>query len=911
MNEFLNPGSYAFSWYAVPVVVVGALNWLLGAVMFRRERGSPVSVTLLAMTLSIGVWLLGMGGANAATDPAVAHTWLMISMVGTAFVPVCAFMHAARGSAKLHLMRGIAGVGVVVSSTFAVLGLSTNLVIDHAHHYFWGYYPVYGPLGPLVIIYYGLFFVGGGILYRIGHKETKSETNQRRMKLRLLALAAALPAMVDFLATMHVEVYPFGYLFILGYISISTYSIWKYRLIDITPALASAQVIETMTEGLLVADRDGVIRVANSAAAAVWRAERSLAGTSISELDARWRHDALGSLLDPEREQEREVQFDDGSGRKRVAIVSSSRLLDHLEAWVGTVYIVHDITERWHSEERFRSLVQNASDLILVIDPDTRVLYQSPSIRRVLGYDAESTIGQRILDVVHADDAPQFVASLSDLMTKPTSRVTGEGRVRDNTGEWRHVEFTGSDQRANPAIGGLVLNIRDVSERKVLEEQLRHQALHDPLTRLANRARFGDRLEHALARQERSHAALAVLFMDLDNFKGVNDSLGHGAGDQLLVQVADRLKLCLRPGDTIARLGGDEFAILLEDVTSADDVTAVAERMFEELAPPFDLVGKEVLVRASIGIAPSNDDQPPAASVLLREADIAMYVAKSQGKGCYRVFDPSMETSMVERLELLTDFPRALEHEEFVLQYQPIFLLRDGQLSGVEALVRWQHPRRGLMPPHDFIPLAEESGTIVELGKWVLNRACSQAAAWQRRFPSRTHWTISVNVSAKQLHLPSFVDHVREALTESGLAPDRLILELTESVMMEDVNVMLRRLRELKAVGVGLAIDDFGTGYSSLGYLRQFPFDILKIDKSFVDDLGVMSNQRELTSAIVELGKTLGLELVAEGIERDEQLSRLQTMDCEQGQGFLFARPLDEEGVDRLLSELSLQQPAA
>jgi diguanylate cyclase (GGDEF)-like protein/PAS domain S-box-containing protein len=634
-------------------------------------------------------------------------------------------------------------------------------------------------------------------------------------------------------------------------------------------------------------------------------------GLSFAELDARWGDGALERLRDPWHEHELEVVHRGSDGSSRAAILSSSKLRDHHGEWVGTVFIIHDITERWRSEERFRSLVQNASDLITVISPDTTVLYQSPAVRRVLGYDPEHLVGAKLLDLVHPDDRAQFVATLGDLMMKPAGTITGEGRVHDNDGAWRHLEFIGSDQCANPAIGGLVLNVRDMSERQQLEEQLRQQALHDPLTRLANRTSFADRLDHALARRSRSRTQVAVLFMDLDNFKGINDRFGHTSGDLLLVKMAERVTGCLRPGDTLARLGGDEFAILLEDVGSVEDATAVAERVLEALALSFDLEGKDLLVQASIGIAVTEQYQEPGAENLLRRADIAMYVAKAQGKGCYRLFELTMETSAVERLELLADLPRALANEEFVLHYQPIFLLKHGRLSGMEALVRWQHPRRGLVPPQEFIPLAEESGAILNLGLWVLRQACTQASRWQQKYPSSPSWTMSVNVSAKQLDAPLFVEQVRDVLTETGLEPSRLILEITESVMMYDTNLMLKRLRDLKALGVGLAIDDFGAGYSSLNYLRQFPFDLLKIDKSFIDDVGTIVNQQEVARAIIDLGKTLDLAVVAEGIERGEQLSRLQALDCELGQGFLFARPMESREIEKLLESAGAQTDAA
>jgi EAL domain-containing protein (putative c-di-GMP-specific phosphodiesterase class I) len=337
----------------------------------------------------------------------------------------------------------------------------------------------------------------------------------------------------------------------------------------------------------------------------------------------------------------------------------------------------------------------------------------------------------------------------------------------------------------------------------------------------------------------------------------------------------------------------------------------VAERVLAALSLSFDLDGKELLAGASIGIALTELEAAVDAETILRRADIAMYVAKVHGKGSYRVFQASMETSVVERLELLADLPRAVQQEEFILHYQPIFLLKHGGLFGVEALVRWQHPRRGLVQPDEFIPLAEESGAILPLGLWVLRQACAQAVRWQQKYPSSPRWTMSVNVSAKQLDSPLFAQQVSSILADTRLEPSRLVLELTESVMMYDIDLMLKRLGELKAVGVGLAIDDFGTGYSSLSYLRQFPFDLLKIDKSFIDDMGTIVTEKEVAKAIIEMGRTLDLEVVAEGIERGEQLSRLQALDCELGQGFLFAKPMEGHDIEKLFERSGAQVDAA
>ena len=449
---------------------------------------------------------------------------------------------------------------------------------------------------------------------------------------------------------------------------------------------------------------------------------------------------------------------------------------------------------------------------------------------------------------------------------------------------------------------------KEITSRKRLESQLLHNAFHDVLTGLPNRALFMDRLSRAIARTQRHDEYLfAVLFLDLDRFKLINDSLGHMVGDELLQSIAQRLSGCVRAGDTIARLGGDEFVILLEDIQDLSDATYIAERIQKELTLPFNVCGHEVFTAVSIGIVLSpktaneteSYDQPEN---LLRDADTAMYRAKALGRARYEVFDTAMHTQSLARLQLETDLRRALERQEFQLHYQPIVSLKTGKLNGFEALVRWQHPRKGLVSPAEFIPVAEETGLIVPIGQWVIAEACKQMSAWQVRFPASRSLTISVNLSAKQFAQPDLIKQIAQILHETNLDAQSLKLEITESVLMEAESVTTVLL-QLKALGVSLSIDDFGTGYSSLSYLHRFPIDTLKIDRSFVSRMGNDSENSNIIQAIVTLAHVLDIDVIAEGVETVEQQAQLSALQCKYAQGYLFSKPLDSETAGALIAQ--------
>jgi diguanylate cyclase (GGDEF)-like protein/PAS domain S-box-containing protein len=549
------------------------------------------------------------------------------------------------------------------------------------------------------------------------------------------------------------------------------------------------------------------------------------------------------------------------------------------------------------SEARFRSLVQHSSDIIAVVTPDTRIRYQTPSVERLLGYRPEALDGTLFSELLHPEDQPRALAMIAELAQRGSGTAPFEWRLRRRGGEWFFAEVIGTNLLHDPTIGGLVLTIRDIQERKTLESQLTHQAFHDPLTKLANRALLSDRVGHAQVRSQRGGKPCSVLLLDLDDFKAINDTFGHVAGDELLVETARRIQGCIRAGDTAARLGGDEFALLLEDTPDIGTAREVAERLSKALSAPIVLQGKEVFLSASTGIAIGVPGE--AEGELLRNADVALYIAKEKGKGLFEVFEPGMRAAVVERLELEGDLRRALTEKQLLLHYQPIVELSSGRIVGAEALIRWMHPRRGLLSPAAFIPLAEESGLIVPIGLWVIEEACRRVASLTGP-GATTH--VSVNLSARQLQEPDLVAQVRGALARAGLPPDRLVLEVTESLIMVDPRAMIPRLRDLKNLGLRLAVDDFGTGYSSLAYLQNLPVDILKIDRSFIQEASGDVGLSLLARGIVNLGRAMHLTTVAEGIEHLEQISALRETACEFGQGFYLARPMEDGAFASLLS---------
>ncbi|HEY2430044.1 MAG TPA: EAL domain-containing protein [Acidimicrobiales bacterium] len=551
------------------------------------------------------------------------------------------------------------------------------------------------------------------------------------------------------------------------------------------------------------------------------------------------------------------------------------------------------------SEERFRSLVQNASDVITVVDATGQVTFVSPSVERVLGFDPEIYIRGDGLRYTHEEDSARASEIMIAALADPSRDHVSELRLQHADGTWRWHEVTMRNLLDVPAVRGLVVNHRDITERKAYQDRIAHEARHDALTGLANRTAFFERLEQALARARRHRTGVAVLFVDLDRFKLINDSLGHVIGDRVIVQVARQLTEGRRAEDTVARLSGDEFTVLLEDVPDPAHAARAAERIAERLRQPVYLGDRRLVVTASVGVAVSACGTETAEE-LLCQADLAMYAAKEAGRARATVFDADATPQFVDRVDLEAGLRSAVDRNELVLHYQPIVDVHTREVRGFEALVRWQHPARGLLAPAHFIGVAEETGLIVPVGRWVLQEACATLAEWRAEH-GRPSLTMSVNVSAVQLYQPGFAAEVADALAAHGLPAANLVLEITESILLrpEAAAEVLGQLHEL---GIKLAMDDFGTGYSSLAYLRRLPLDFVKIDRTFVADLGSETADVAIIRAIAELARNLGLVTVAEGVETERQAEVLDGLACHLAQGYHFARPAPREVVERILS---------
>ncbi len=539
------------------------------------------------------------------------------------------------------------------------------------------------------------------------------------------------------------------------------------------------------------------------------------------------------------------------------------------------------------SEERFRSLLQNAFDAVCVVDSGGRIATLTPAIERITGFTPDEYLGKVGFEFIHPDDIVTASDALTEALAKPGQVVRTELRAIHRDGSWRWSDISIMNLLDDPAVRGIVTNFHDTTERKQIEQRLAYDAYHDHLTGLSNRTAFHEALKRALARSRRHGRPNAVLFLDLDRFKLINDSLGHEVGDHLLIEVAERLRVCLRPEDVVSRFGGDEFAILLEDIAGNDDAIQVADRVVALLRQPLTVASREIFLTTSIGIAIGGQN-PIEPGEILREADQAMYRAKAAGGCRWELFDETLAPRMVERLELETELWRAVDRGELLLHFQPEVSLCTGQMRAAEALVRWQHPERGLLPPASFVPLAEETDLIIAIDQFALAEACLCAREWQTELPGIA---VSVNLSPRWLRRADAYEEIFNIVRASQLDPTLLQVEVTERLALGD-DEAAGVLDRLRAAGVRVAVDDFGTGHSALGYLRRFPIDVVKLDRSFVERVDHVSPEAAIVQAVIALGHALSMHVTAEGVERAEQLERLRALGCDGAQGHYFSVPV-------------------
>ena len=673
------------------------------------------------------------------------------------------------------------------------------------------------------------------------------------------------------------------------------------------------KAVGTMQLGVTITDLDGRIVYANPADATMHGYEvNELIGQDVRVFAPPGRAKPMSrEQIESMRTWRRDSYNQRKDGSVFPVHLMSDVVRDASGETIGIVTTAEDITHRQRaeralreSEQRYSLAIRGANDGLWDWNLETDEVYYSARWKSMLGYgdaDIDNAPGAW-LGRVHEDDVGRVKAELSAHREDHSPHFENEHRIRQKDGTYRWVLARGIAERSPDGrpyrIAG---SLTDIAQRKGVEEQLVQEALYDPLTKLPNRAFITGLLSRSFRRTKRlKDYVFAILFIDLDRFKVVNDSLGHAAGDQVLMEIAGRIQECLRPGDVVARLGGDEFCVLLDDIKDSSDTTRIAERINTAMDAPIDLDGREVFTTASIGIAVSEPslDGPEH---LLRHADTAMYRAKARGKARYEIFDRAMHQRAIALLQLETDIREAVNKQQFRLVYLPVVNITTERISGFEALVRWDHPERGLVPAGSFIPLAEETGLIVPLGWWILEQACTQMAKWSQRYPDIQDLSVSVNLSAKQLRQPDLLDKVEGAINGSGLKPEKLKLEIAETVLMDEPDANIQLIHSLRDLGVRVQVDDFGTGSSSLSYLNRFRVDTLKIDRSFISRVGVPGEKAAIVQAMISLARNLGIRVIAEGVETSQQSETLMSFQCDQAQGYLFSEPLDPNEVGALL----------
>ncbi|MEK6375610.1 MAG: EAL domain-containing protein [Acidobacteriota bacterium] len=995
------------------------------AVVFRARR-SPVARLFFVFTVAAAGWLASFGQMFTARNDAEALQWAHLGTLAVAFVPAAVFHFTAAYVGARRALRLQIALMWVVSTTLAGVGYATSILTLGVRHYGWGYYPKGSPLNAIwVVIFAALFALSGRVLWNSAkHGDGRERQSARAL---LAAFAAAVFSFSDYLPSVGVDVYPLGFISVLAFVLIAGWAVWRYHLMDLTPAYAAGQILSTMKGAVIVVDLSGRIRVANHAAATMLgHDESTLVGRHMRSILAPEEKISTGRIVHSAGTLEQAMRWRAADDRIIDVAVSSSYVRDSESNPVGVVYAASDVTERRRaeqrlreSEERYRKLFDGNPLPMWVYDFETlRFIEVNQAAVRHYGYSRDEFLAMSIADIRPTDELPRMREALdaipphsegrvfrhkkkdgsiieaevtsfefesagrrarlviavdvterrsaeqllrdseeryrllfernlagvfrttldgrvlecnealarifgydtpAELVSQPAASVYEHGedrqrlmsrlreqrvlsnievrmRKRDGTPIWVLENMTLLE---GDAIEGTII---DITDRKTAQEQIEYQAYHDVLTDLPNRLLFRDRIGVALAHAKRHRTAAAVMFLDLDQFKIVNDSLGHTVGDGLLQAVAARLVASVRAHDTVARMGGDEFTVLLSDVTDSNSAATVAQKILESVSYPMVIDGHELFVTTSIGIALYPDDGVDA-ETLLKNADRAMYHAKEQGRNNFQFASVAALEATTGRLSLERSLHHALDRSEFLLHYQPMINVATGAMIGAEALIRWNHPERGQMMPDDFIPVAEECGLIHPIGEWVLRTACEQMKRWHDG--GRRDLRLAVNLSPRQFQQHNLASMIEDVLRDTGYPGELLDIEITESTAMQHAEMSLAIMNRLKEMGIRISIDDFGTEYSSLSYLKRFPIDTVKIDQNFLRDLGTGSTGGPIISAVISMARALKLNVIAEGVENEEQLAFLRRENCEAIQGFFCSAPLPAAEFEATLRAIS------
>jgi diguanylate cyclase (GGDEF)-like protein/PAS domain S-box-containing protein len=906
MAALFDPASYAFNAFAIPTLMTAGAMCVLGVAVLLRERGSAEARSFSLLAAAICIWLTCFSLMYLAAGEGVALVWARSAYLGIAFIPSALYHFAVVVTHSRRRRR--AAAGWLLSAVFAVAMVGSGALVRDLYSYRWGFYPRFRWLGAPFLAFFFAMLALSLREYWHAYRTARPGTHRLRTRSLLAGFAIAYLGSFDYVAAYGAPLYPFGYLAVLVFIVVLADTLRRYRLVDLTPAFAAGQILATVADPVIVCDAEGRIRFANEAAVAVFGyPEGEFTGAPIELLAessagaAVRRRVAAGGVV-----RDEEMVFHTRRGEVVEVGVSLSPLLDEHRATVGAVLVARDVRARKlaeaalrQSEERYRTLFERNQAGVFRTSITGIILDGNDAFARILGFASRGEcIGRNMID--HYADPVQRDQLLAILRTRGIlSDQEVALRRADGTAAWilANADLLAATDREPEVLEGTVV---DITERKEAESQIVYQAGHDSLTGLPNRMLFHDRLAQALAGARRHGGRLAVLFLDLDQFKVVNDTLGHAAGDRLLIEIAGRLQQAVRGSDTVARVGGDEFTFLVPDIDRAADVARIAQKILDAVARPLEIDGHRLFITTSIGISlfPADGEE---AEALLTSADIAMYRAKDQGRNGFQLSSPAMNAKSVARLSLERDLRLAIERGELSLVYQPQASVVSGKTVGVEALLRWNHPQRGLILPGEFIAIAEETRLILPLGEWVLRTACEQARRWQTSGGPRLR--VAVNLSALQFRDRSLARMVQAMLRESGVDPALLVLEITESAAMLNAGLTIEVLSELREMGLRIAIDDFGTGHASLSYLKQFPIDELKIDRSFVSDMEASPEGSAIITAIIGLAHGLGLDVIAEGVENESQLRLLAARGCDEYQGYLFSTPLAPAIIPRFLEQ--------